>query len=422
MKHLSAIRFIVITSLVFAFSNPRLIAQTDAFTYQGSLADSGALADGSYDMRFTLHTIPVGGGAIATVEKLGVEVTNGLFSVELDFGTTQFNAGSDRHMEISVRFDGEPTYSILAPRTQLHSVPFAAHADVAYFANTGPFEPRDTTPSSYSGVLNQTISVMLDLDGELFTDATIEPVFPISISREIIPTPNLLVPGSHHDFIIEFTTPYDQANQWRDHFDQTTSNVDVTLTTTAPILNQCRFVFTGGIVSGYRLEQDRQILEVITITFSQNPQNNIPLANYASRDTDGYNPFGNGPFSPYLGGGAVLPDTYFFSYDGRIPTNSSVGTLPGEDRSIFNGTPTSFIDERPVALLHNVFEDRFSILWEEFASGSGSNKPLELRDVSGVLWTAPTQAMISSWTLDIADDGGLFEIYEFQYLADPIFP
>lgn len=34
----------------------------------------------------------------------------------------------------------------------------------------------------------------------------------------------------------------------------------------------------------------------------------------------------------------------------------------------------------------------------------------------------PTPALISSWALDIAHDGGLFEIYEFQYYSNPQFP
>ena len=54
-------------------------------------------------------------------------VTNGLFSVSLDFGTGPFT-GAGRWLEIGVRTNSAGTFSILAPRQQLTPTPYAVYA------------------------------------------------------------------------------------------------------------------------------------------------------------------------------------------------------------------------------------------------------------------------------------------------------
>src|SRR5689334_10045278 len=61
-------------------------AQTNAFTYQGRLTDNSAAANGSYDIRFTLHSVATGGTALGTQTVNPVILVNGLFSASLDFG------------------------------------------------------------------------------------------------------------------------------------------------------------------------------------------------------------------------------------------------------------------------------------------------------------------------------------------------
>lgn len=60
----------------------------DAFTYQGRLIDSEAAADGLYDFSFTLYPAQGEGDPLgeSPVELTGVEVIDGYFTVELDFG------------------------------------------------------------------------------------------------------------------------------------------------------------------------------------------------------------------------------------------------------------------------------------------------------------------------------------------------
>src|SRR5690349_15799784 len=64
-------------------------AQTTAFTYQGKLTDSGNLANGQYDLQFKLFdTATVGTGTQqgSAVTVSNVTVSNGIFTVQLDFG------------------------------------------------------------------------------------------------------------------------------------------------------------------------------------------------------------------------------------------------------------------------------------------------------------------------------------------------
>ena len=68
-------------------------AQTDTtFTYQGSLAESGQPANGSFNIDFSLWDALSGGNQVgSSVMFNGLSVSDGLFTVELDFGTIAFD-------------------------------------------------------------------------------------------------------------------------------------------------------------------------------------------------------------------------------------------------------------------------------------------------------------------------------------------
>jgi len=89
------------------------------FTYQGELTDSETAADGTFDMAFELYDDAVGGSSLAPAfGPVPVEVSNGVFSVELDFGLAPFD-GTQPWLEITV--DGQ----ILSPRQKLTATPYA---------------------------------------------------------------------------------------------------------------------------------------------------------------------------------------------------------------------------------------------------------------------------------------------------------
>src|ERR1700751_3442359 len=75
-------------------------AQTTAFTYQGQLDAGGTLATGTYPMTFTLYDAASGGNAIGAPQTQSIDVVNGVFTTDLDFGLV-FN-GTQYWLEIKI--------------------------------------------------------------------------------------------------------------------------------------------------------------------------------------------------------------------------------------------------------------------------------------------------------------------------------
>jgi hypothetical protein len=109
--------------LALTLASP-LVAQP--FTYQGFLKQNGQPVNGTTSLTFRLYDAPTGGIQIGSPITQTVNVQNGLFTVQLDFGAV-WN-GEDRYLEISV---GSTT---LAPRVKITPTPYAAFAASAGFA------------------------------------------------------------------------------------------------------------------------------------------------------------------------------------------------------------------------------------------------------------------------------------------------
>jgi microcystin-dependent protein len=100
-------------------------AQTTAFTYQGQLVSGAGNANGSYDMTFAVWSASVAGSFIAgPVTNTAVAVSNGLFTVTLDFGAGIFT-GTNYFVEMGVRTNGGGAFATLVPRQQLTPAPAA---------------------------------------------------------------------------------------------------------------------------------------------------------------------------------------------------------------------------------------------------------------------------------------------------------
>jgi hypothetical protein len=98
------------------------------FTYQGRLMDDNNPGDGLYDFQFKLFNDPCTGtqqGGIIEVNDL--DVIDGYFTAELDFGSSVFN-GNARWLEIIVR-QGDSydirDYITLSPRQEVTPTPYA---------------------------------------------------------------------------------------------------------------------------------------------------------------------------------------------------------------------------------------------------------------------------------------------------------
>jgi hypothetical protein len=141
----------VISVLALLVIAPAL-AQTPVgttFTYQGRLTDSGAAANGSYDLQFKLFDAVTAGAQVgSTVTLTNVAVASGLFTVGLDFGAVF--AGSKRFLEIGVRPGGTSgAFTVLSPRQELTPAPNAVFASNA--TTVGGLTCADGQVAKWSG-------------------------------------------------------------------------------------------------------------------------------------------------------------------------------------------------------------------------------------------------------------------------------
>ncbi|HTY86998.1 MAG TPA: tail fiber domain-containing protein [Candidatus Acidoferrum sp.] len=131
MKRIPHLLMLVLPSLLHPCST--VLAQGTAFTYQGRLNDGTSPANGRYDFEFRIFdaAAPGAGTSLGTPNPnslSAVGVTNGLFTVILDFGNNPFAAGAPRWLEISVRTNGPGSFSTLDPRQALTATPYAITA------------------------------------------------------------------------------------------------------------------------------------------------------------------------------------------------------------------------------------------------------------------------------------------------------
>lgn len=105
-----------------------LAALGTSFTYQGRLTDGGSPANGLYGFEFRLYDALSGGvQAGSGVTQNDVTVTDGLFTVQLDFGNV-FD-GAALYLDIGVRPGASgDAYTALSPRQPLTAAPYALYA------------------------------------------------------------------------------------------------------------------------------------------------------------------------------------------------------------------------------------------------------------------------------------------------------
>src|SRR5947209_4595497 len=115
-------------ALLIGFGAAVAFAQTSSFTYQGRLTDGGTAANGEYDLQFALFDSLSGGTQIGSTQGINaVAVSNGVFTVTLDFGANSFS-GANRFLEISARPSGAGSFTLLAPRQPVTATPYAVRS------------------------------------------------------------------------------------------------------------------------------------------------------------------------------------------------------------------------------------------------------------------------------------------------------
>ena len=129
--------------------NSPLLAQGNSFTYQGRLNDSNGLYTGNAEFQPTLWDAASSGSKVAdnSPAQVVVAVTNGLFTLPLDFGANF--PGADRWLQLEVRTAIGP-FTTLTPRQQFTPTPYAL-----YTPNAGTAATASSVPA---GNLTGTIS------------------------------------------------------------------------------------------------------------------------------------------------------------------------------------------------------------------------------------------------------------------------
>jgi hypothetical protein len=97
-----------------------------AWTYQGRLMDANGPADGVFEFEFKLYDSPAGGNQLeSTLSLRGVDVIDGYFTVEPDFGSDVFDS-NEYWLEIGVRpGDSVDPFTTLSPRQRMAPTPYA---------------------------------------------------------------------------------------------------------------------------------------------------------------------------------------------------------------------------------------------------------------------------------------------------------
>jgi hypothetical protein len=131
-------------ALALLLSFVKLQAAPAPFTYQGQLSDTNGPVTGTFDFSCSIHDALVGPPVNGTlpVNVNSVAVSNGLFTVVLDFGDTTFD-GSTRYLQIQLRSADAPNqFTALSPRQPLTATPYATFATRA-----GSISNNSITPS-----------------------------------------------------------------------------------------------------------------------------------------------------------------------------------------------------------------------------------------------------------------------------------
>jgi hypothetical protein len=124
-KRGSSVRAVAIAVAIAWAATPTL-GIGSAFTYQGQLQQGPNAVNGTCDLQFLLFNDASAGMQLgSSIEHDGVTFTNGLFTIQLDFGAAAFDGG-DRFLQIAVRCPaGSGDFNSLTPRQPITTAPYA---------------------------------------------------------------------------------------------------------------------------------------------------------------------------------------------------------------------------------------------------------------------------------------------------------
>ncbi len=139
-----------------------------SFSYQGQLKKDGSLVNGIYDFQIKLYDAVSGGTQLGETCLLNnVAVTDGVFTVQLDFGPGVFD-GYGRWLEIRVKPSAADNYTVLMPRQELTPTPYASHAFSIADGAVTTAKLADSTIADLEDMIEAKINERLaDLQGQV---------------------------------------------------------------------------------------------------------------------------------------------------------------------------------------------------------------------------------------------------------------
>lgn len=152
-KLFSPLAFVAALAALLISTQPAPAQSATAFTYQGQLQSNGSPANGNYDIAFQLFNALTNGSAVGpSLTNSATGVSNGLFTVTLDFGPGIFT-GSNYWLDIGVRPTGASNaFAELTPRQFLASTPQSVYA-----LNSGT-AANAASASNFSGAITGDVS------------------------------------------------------------------------------------------------------------------------------------------------------------------------------------------------------------------------------------------------------------------------
>ncbi|MHC4640962.1 MAG: tail fiber domain-containing protein, partial [Planctomycetota bacterium] len=172
-KIMLTIMVMVLALMVWLAGAVGAVSMGSAWTYQSRLMDANKPADGLYDFQFKLYDSdepPASEQVGSDVNKPDVDVIDGYFTVELDFGgDPNVFSGQARWLQIGMRPVGDANaFKILYPRQQVTPTPYAIYAEKAggfegaiSGNGTANYIPKFTDPDTLSD------SVIYETDGNV---------------------------------------------------------------------------------------------------------------------------------------------------------------------------------------------------------------------------------------------------------------
>jgi hypothetical protein len=173
---------------------------TAVFTYQGQLKQAGLPVNDTADFRFVLFDAESGGNQVSSIlTASNVDVVDGLFTVDLDFGAPAFN-GDARWMMIAVRSpSGVGTYTWLSPLQPLTAVPYATQTRGLYVDEAENVGVGTTSPAAKLHVATGDLRVdgdaLLSGDVRYSSEKTFYHNIPACSFRQLFPSDDAYLSG-----------------------------------------------------------------------------------------------------------------------------------------------------------------------------------------------------------------------------------